>query len=556
MIQVGGVTDSRGATPLLQCGRRVFTTAHVAEIQGLLTAHPEWPREQLATTLCRAWDWRRADGALNRWSCQALLRRLAARGAVTLPVRRRVPGARRRPVPVDDAFVPVPADVSLADLVVRPLTLPDRTRWRRLMQTYHYLGCGQRVGESVEYVATLGEHWVALLAWGGAAWKTRPRDSWIGWDAPVQARRLHLIANNTRFLILPGLTRKNLASRVLGLTLRRLSADWQTRYGHPIWLVETFVDPARFAGTCYRAAGWIPLGQTRGYGRRDAGYVSHGAPKVIFVRPLHPDARRLLAAPWAPPRAPASRGAMRMIDVNQLPLEGADGLLDALAQVPDPRRRRGIRHPVRTILALAVCAALAGARSFQGMAEWAAELSPDLLRRLGSRRRTAPSEKCFRLTLQRLDPARFDAVISAWLLRHHLMAGHALALDGKTLRGSASPTTPARHLLSAVLPDLGLVVAQQAVPTDTNEIPCVQPLLDPLPLGGTVVTADALHTHADTARYLVEQKQADYVFTVKDNQPTLKEDIETLGLEGFPPSAHGRDQGARPHRNPRDLDQR
>jgi len=156
--------------------------------------------------------------------------------------------------------------------------------------------------------------------------------------------------------------------------------------------------------------------------------------------------------------------------------------------------------------------------------------------------------------LQRLDPARFDAVLSAWLVRHHLLAGHALAVDGKTLRGSASPTTPARQLLSAVLPDLGLVVAQQAVPTDTNEIPCLQPLLDPLPLGGLVVTADALHTHAATARYLVEQKQADYVFTVKDNQPTLKADIATLGLEGFPPSAHGRHQGARPYRNPRDLD--
>ena len=156
--------------------------------------------------------------------------------------------------------------------------------------------------------------------------------------------------------------------------------------------------------------------------------------------------------------------------------------------------------------------------------------------------------------MQRLDPARFDAVLSAWLVRHHLLAGHALAVDGKTLRGSASPTTPARQLLSAVLPDLGLVVAQQAVPTDTNEIPCLQPLLDPLPLGGLVVTADALHTHAATARYLVEQKQADYVFTVKDNQPTLKADIATLGLEGFPPSAHGRHQGARPYRNPRDLD--
>lgn len=223
---------------------------------------------------------------------------------------------------------------------------------------------------------------------------------------------------------------------------------------------------------------------------------------------------------------------MRVLDVNQLPLEGAGGLLDALATVPDPRCRRGIRHPVRTVLALA------GARSFHGMAEWSAELTPDLLRRLGSRRHTAPSEKCFRLTWQKLDPAPVDAVLSTWLVRHHLVAGQPLALDGKTLRGSATARTPARHLLSAVLPDLGIVVAQHAVPADTNEIPCVPALLEALPLEGTVVTADALHTQVETARYLLDEKHADYVLTVKKNQPTVYDDIDTLHLEAFPPSAH------------------
>jgi len=530
--------DPPEPTPVLRCGRRVFTTAHVAEIQCLLTAHPDWPRAHVAVALCRAWDWRHPDGTLKQQTCQALLRRLAARGALGLPTPRRVPGPRRRPVPLVAPLTPLPPDAALADLVVRPVTAPERTRWRQLMQTYHYLGCAQRVGESVEYVATIGAHWVALLAWSGAAWKTAPRDRWIGWDAAVRERRLHLIANNTRFLILPGVTRKNLASRVLGRTLRRLSADWQTRYGHPLLLAETFVDPQRFAGTCYRAAGWIPLGQTRGYARCGPGYVAHGQPKVIFVHPLHPEARRRLAAPWAPPRPVPLGDRMRVLDVHQLPLEGAGGLLDALATVPDPRCRRGIRHPVRTVLALAVAAALAGACSFHGMAEWAAEVSPDLLRRLGSRRRTAPSEKCFRLTLQKLDPARFDAVLSTWLLRHHLVAGQPLALDGKTLRGSATASTPARHLLSAVLPDLGIVVAQHAVPADTNEIPCVSALLDALPLTGAVVTADALHTQVETARYLLDEKHADYVLTVKGNQPTLKADIDTLRLEAFPPSAH------------------
>ena len=229
---------------------------------------------------------------------------------------------------------------------------------------------------------------------------------------------------------------------------------------------------------------------------------------------------------------------MPHFDVNRLPLEGAGGLVDALATVPDPRHRRGIRHPVRGLLAVSAAATLAGARSFQAIAEFAAELAPDLLRRLGIPRGTAPSVKCFRLTLQKLESDQFDAVLSAWLVQHQILAGQPIALDGKTLRGSASATTPARHLLSAILPDLGLVIAQHAVPATTNEIPCVAPLLAPLPMEGAIVTGDALHTQAATAQYVVAEKHADYVCTVKKNQPTLEHDIDTLGLEGFPPSAH------------------
>ena len=246
---------------------------------------------------------------------------------------------------------------------------------------------------------------------------------------------------------------------------------------------------------------------------------------------------------------------MPHFDVNRLPLEGAGGLVDALATVPDPRHRRGIRHPVRGILAVSVAAVLAGARGFQAIAEFAAELAPDVLRRLGLPRGTPPSVKCLRLTLQKLDGDRFDRVLSTWLVRQQILTDQLVALDGKTLRGSATATTPAQHLLSAVLPDLGLVIAQQAVSAKTNEIPCAAPLLAPLPLDGAVVTADALHTQAETAHFLVAEKHADYVFTVKDNQPTLKEEIATLGLEAFPPSAHRRDERPRPHRNPRDLDQ-
>jgi hypothetical protein len=351
-------------------------------------------------------------------------------------------------------------------------------------------------------------------------------------------RRLHLVANNTRFLILPGVHLNNLASKTLAANLRRISRDWQQRYGHPILLAETFVDLSRFEGTCYRAAGWIPLGQTRGFARSGSGYSAHGKPKMLLVRPVHPDARRMLGSAFSPPQVSDRKENIRVIDIEKLPLEGNDGLIDVLRTITDPRKRRGVRHPLICILAIATCASLSGARSFEAIAQWAGELSREALRRLGGKRATPPSEKCFRLTLQRLDAAAFDQQICSWLARHNILAGMGIALDGKTVRGARDGDKSAPHLLSAVLHREGIIVAQQQVGEKTNEIPCVQPLLQDLNIEGSVVTADAMHTQKETARFLVEDKKADYVFTVKDNQPTLRQDIADLGLEAFPPSAH------------------
>ena len=334
---------------------------------------------------------------------------------------------------------------------------------------------------------------------------------------------------------------KNLASKVLALNLRRLSEDWQKRYGHPILLAETFIDVSRFSGTCYRAAGWIALGQTRGFAKRRQGYIEHGQPKMIFVRPLRPDAARRLSAPFSPPVSNPSQERIPMLDVNALPIEGEGGLLDLLKTVSDPRKRRGIRHPVVSIVAIATCACLSGARSYDAIAQWAKELSDQALKRLGCKRQKPPSEKCLRLTLQRLDAVAFDQKIGSWLAQQKLLAGKGLAVDGKTIRGAHDGEQKAPHLLSAVVHEEGIVLAQQSVDEKTNEIPCIKPLLDEVNIAGAVVTGDSLHTQIETARYLVEDKKADYVFTVKDNQPTLKQDIQDLGLEAFPPSAHRND---------------
>ncbi len=425
-----------------------------------------------------------------------------------------------------------------APLRVRLVRTEERGRWQQTLHQHHYLGCPRMVGQALWYVATAAGEWVALLAWAAAALKCRPRDAWIGWPPALQWRRLPLVVNNVRFCLLPAGPRPNLASRVLALNCRRLSSDWERAYGHPVLLAETFVDAARFCGTCYRAAGWQCLGVTRGFAKRNTGYVAHGQPKTVWVRPLRPGAVVALTAPFPPPCPPLAEEGFPMLDANRLPLEGAGGLMDLLQTVPDPRHRRGVRHPVRTVVAIAICAAVAGARSFTAIAQWAQGLSAEALRRLGATRRTPPSEPTIRRVLQSVDADRLDAQVGPWLLRVAAPRGAQLSVDGKTLRGGHARGREAPHLLSAILHQDAVVVAQAAVPTVTNEIPILPRLLAPLPLAGAVVTADALHTQTETARFLVEEKQADYVFTVKENQATLKQDIATLQLDAFPPSGY------------------
>jgi len=196
---------------------------------------------------------------------------------------------------------------NVASLTVRPVRCEERARWRELMNAHHYLGFRPIVGQSLWYVATCEEQWVALLGWGAAALKCAPRDAWIGWRPALKFRRLYLLANNVRFLILPEWHLPNLASRVLALNLRRLSQDWERYYGHPLLLVETFADAARFRGTCYRAAGWQVLGTTRGFGKHGPGYVAHGQPKWVLVHPLLPQARESLTAAFLPPCTASER---------------------------------------------------------------------------------------------------------------------------------------------------------------------------------------------------------------------------------------------------------
>ena len=441
----------------------------------------------------------------------------------------------------------------MAKLVARLLLKAEQAKYRQLMERWHYLGpLTSSLGTALQYVVEdhTGE-WFALLDFGYASLKNASRDDWLGWSRAQKEKRLRYVVTNTRFLVLPAAKRSHCApSQALSLVLRRLKGDWAQYHGHPVLLVETFIDPSRFQGTCYRAANWLRIGETKGFGRDSDHYFEHGAKKDVYVYQLHRYARKILSSSgFAHPFLTAEQPREpTMVDINQLPLEGDDGLLAALECIRDKRKTRGQRYSLRSLLALVVCGMLSGCDSFQAFYEFGQNLSHEARKRLGFRPFNMPTEKVFRYTLNNIDAAAFDKLVSQWVLRRTpKLRGRVLAVDGKTMRASRTNSGKAPHLLSAVLHNDGLVVAQHQVPDKTNEIIEVKDLLDPLPIEGATVTFDAMHTQLATAHYLNERR-ADYVMTVKDNRKDLVRLIESLPEEAFSPSADTPRQGARTNR--------
>jgi hypothetical protein len=513
---------------------------------------------EVSESVSRAFGWYRPNGELRETSAKALLRRLAKWGLIDLPqdsrrtvesrqARREGAGREVRGEPAQWPELPEQRDGERGqNLVVRPVLAGERRAWREHMARYHYLSFGRLVGESIRYVAVLGGQVVALLAWAGAALKCGARDRFIGWDEATKAAKLGLVVNNVRFLVLPWVQQKNLASCILAANLRRLSSDWQEAYGHPVYLAETFVDARRFRGICYRASNWLELGETRGWARCGGTYRHHGERKLVFVYRLSPGAVEILRARES--KEPEVR-RFSMIDVEKLPLRGEGSLLEEFEALPDFRKARGKRFQLFSILSIAACATLSGARSFVAMAQWASEVPRDVLLRLGCRRKKPPSEKTYRRVVNAIGAEQFEQAVGRWFARQTALRGEGISIDGKTVRGSADGEAPAAHLLSACTHQEGVVLAQERVSEKTNEIPCVVPLLKDLDIEGSVVTGDAMHTQKETARFIVEEKNADFLFTVKDNQPSIRDDIQLLHLEAFPPSGHLGEQGARSDRD-------
>ena len=282
---------------------RLICPEEVARIRAWLEAHPHSNRTRLSRHLCLAWNWRNGAGQLKDMAARSLLLKLEAQGQIRLPPRRTasVNGLRNRPAAPRD-HDPSPVEGSLQALQpvrVEPLQEggSQAALFLFLLQRYHYLGHRNCVGENLKYLARDREgRLLACLLFGSAAWKAAARDRWIGWSAEQRPRHLHLVTNHTRFLVLPWVRVPHLASHLLGQVAVRLSADWQQKYGHPIYWVESFVEPQRFAGTCYRAAGWVEVGRTTGRTRNDRAFQIQVPAKAIYLKGLVADFRRRLTA--------------------------------------------------------------------------------------------------------------------------------------------------------------------------------------------------------------------------------------------------------------------
>ena len=282
--------------------RRAIQPADLELIRQLIVAEGAHGRSHLSNRLCELWDWRQANGHYRQIACRDLLRRLESKGLIQLPPPL---AAARRPGYRNDTRLPelwdtLPVAGPLAEFLpqIRLHLVRDAAQARTyagLIGAYHYLGYQQATGAQLKYLVCWAERTIACLSFGPAAWKLASRDHYLGWSGQARQQHLAWVVNNDRFLILPGVKIPQLASSVLATTLGRLRADWQRVYGHDLALAETFIEQHRFRGTCYAAANWVCLGQTRGRGRNDRACERAVPVKTVWVYPLRGDFRAVLS---------------------------------------------------------------------------------------------------------------------------------------------------------------------------------------------------------------------------------------------------------------------
>ena len=336
----------------------------------------------------------------------------------------------------------------------------DKEKWNRLVCRHHPLHDATLCGPQIRYVAECRGKCVALIGFSIASWHLEPRDTWIGWDERQRLSRLGFVVQNSRFLTMPDANTPNLASKVLSLCQDRLEDDWLQRHGHPILLLETFVDRC-YSGTSYRADNWIRLGETKGFSRGGPGfYRTNDAPKTLWVKELRPGAAAQLSAPQLPPDlAPYERKLDGDEKARVFTCKTLETLYDVFRALDDPRRAAGRRHSQAACLTIVACGLLVGCEGLKECADFGRELKQSQLRAIGTHRdvRTgkylAPCHNTLWRVCSKVDPIEFERLVGEWYNSGVAKPPKAYALDGKTLCGSLDEDGNALHVVSVVSHD-------------------------------------------------------------------------------------------------------
>jgi len=474
-----------------------------------------------------------------------------------------------------------PEPLLLGAVTVRLIEDSERERFDRELAAKHYLKNARAVGRVLRYVAEYRGQWVALLVFSSPAFHIKLRDQWLHWSPRQVQERRHLIAQNARFLVLaaPGQW-PNLASRVLKLVCERLAQDWQKHFGYPARILETFVDPQRFRGTCYKATGWQQLGPTQGFERdwQDF-YTDTRHPKQLWVRALGEGALEQVRAPELPPALANPQGPLP----PACPV--ATARLSSLwecfrKRLTDPRDPHGVRHQLASCLVLIALAVAAGCKGPHAIAEFAQSLNHGQRGRLRCRPRRGrpreydvPCERTFRRLLKQVDSEELKTVLVDWMAAADPTPALVVHVDGKGVKNAdpAPPRNPAQQAEAAALEpsevpaelqkpkaDKALMLVnfqttdqrlidQVAVPRDTNEEAAVATHLPKMDLAGVCLTADAAHTVKANCRQLTQGNGAEFYLFLKANQPTALAKAEQLLPGTLPPSGQHAGQGPRTH---------
>ena len=349
-------------------------------------------------------------------------------------------------------------NICLDDLTVRLVdNEEDKATWNQLVAKHHYLHDATLVGRHLRYVVSCRGKAVSLLSFSSCAYHLAARDKWIGWNQAQMAQRRHLVVANSRFLILPGISTPNLASKSLALCLNRLSADWMAGFGHPLLAVETFTEQ-RFPGTSYKADNWLRLGATQGFKRDgEAFYIRNGEPKTIWVKELRKDARKILSTHKLPPDLVAhERPATANVLADVLGKATLGSLYDTFSDVYDPRRMAARTQRMGACLSIIVLGFLCGCEGLSGCAVFGRNLKQAQLMALGVRRDRktkkfrSPCHATLWHIMNKVDPAELSRRISAWTAARNGTLPECIAIDGKTLRGSEDSAGRAMHVITAI----------------------------------------------------------------------------------------------------------